>query len=1122
MGTFAEIFRAPCFVWACVALAGGCLAAAAAVCAREFLFGLSERFVKLPPSTKAVIVTAIIVATVFAQKPANVSTNQHESARIEEVMPAASAEGSATLNAEEAEARSHGETSTDFTDSHGFEKWVTTNQHESTRIPIRDNSCKFVDETTQGGASATPNAENEEERRHGETSTDFTNSHGSGDGLSTNQHESTQIQIRENPCQSVDVSLCLPTSITSVLSAAGNPTLSSNDVVRGYRLETVRTNAADFSKRPTNARLVGTWHLTDAYRGRAWVRLLDTNPRESSQIQIRDNPCQSVVNYSPTTFHFPIGSHVVTSLWAHTWGKVRPQLRNASNEIVVIGAPMFARHDQSYLWTAATTNGSVVLTWENFFLGDPYERSLSTDSHGLTRIEGGVSATLNACAEETQSVSEGRSQSDSERSELPARAREETEKGRHGEASTDFTDSHGLGDGLATNLHASAQIPIRDNPCQSVDKNPTSSKITPCFPSSNTSALSDSNPPDVSSSDSAREGIRENPCQSMDHPPVTAQLELFPNGDFIARSNEVERVYRRVNPDDWDDDGIPNGEDDAPLAPADEPQFGPHQDLSLITHSNNYYWVDLVAPDANALVAFKGCGASNLPDPSFVAMAGETNRVVLLLGKPYTADCRLPLVCVGASHHDIEIGVDADGRLTVCRPVRCEIVDGSPVAAFRASAVAPRAASGGRRVRFTPAPDGADVSWNGNYCCLEPPPPPFTVPLFNCDGNCGCGGCAVGTYTCRFEGFELSFADWPCGCSHESPPDRPTHPDENAPGETVARRSTETEAKFSVYGGTKGGSYSFELRDGGRLERVGGSFLPREGTVEAGESFKIKVKYKARSASGGAGDVKAVATFTEAEGGEKVTSEASLTVVKVVITPVVMREGFPNRHKMGVREPFRIDAYPQGLESIRLSADWILTPDDAYVCPVRSDGNGVEINSSGVSYVPALTVVEPTGILCTSGFNRCSDGLIAMELEPYITPLDVSFFGVKVMEVPTTGSVPVGYFANPLFEPIWNHTKERKAGVWHRPRQDNYFFADAPSFGEYCPPPHSRGVIDWAIPLAWGDDDAEDVPDAVGGLGTVYHQVFTLDAEGGLRIDKFSQWIHCSADGVVTHSPGIR
>ena len=36
--------------------------------------------------------------------------------------------------------------------------------------------------------------------------------------------------------------------------------------------------------------------------------------------------------------------------------------------------------------------------------------------------------------------------------------------------------------------------------------------------------------------------------------PISAQLELFPNGDYIARSNLVERFYKRINPDDWDDD----------------------------------------------------------------------------------------------------------------------------------------------------------------------------------------------------------------------------------------------------------------------------------------------------------------------------------------------------------------------------------------------------------------------------------------------------------------------------------------------------------------------------------------------------------------------------------------
>ena len=975
----APIFQESAFVWACVTLAGGCLAVAVAVRTRHFLHELSEQFIRLPPSGKAVFVAAVVVATVFAQKPTNVSTNQPESARAEEGVSATLAEGMPTASdtcAEETQGVSEGRSQSDS---------------EHSELPARAR------EETEGG-------------RHGE-------------GFEGGDPTVASTTPANSPC--------LSNSVTSVLSVADTPPLSSNDVVRGYRLEMVRTNEAISYTRPTNARLVGTWHLTDAYRGRARVMLGEEGKGKREKGRSADGQL-----LPSSLFLFPLGPHVVTSLWAHTWGKVRPQLRNASNEIYVIGAPMFARHDQSYLWTAATANGSVLLTWENFFLGNPYEGGKVPSGEVLGGEGVGLSST--------------------HRSTFPP-------------------------------FHFST---------------------------------------------------------------VSAQLELRGNGDFIARSNTVERVYRRVNPDDWDDDGIPNDEDPAPLAPAGAPQFGPHQDLSGIAHSNNYYWVDLISPAVNALVTFKGSGASNLPDPSFVAKVGATNRVTLLLGKSYTVDCRLPLVCVGASHPDVEVGEDRNGHLTVCRPVRCEIVDDSPVAAFRASTAAPHAASGGRRLRFTPAPDGFDVTWNGNYCCLEPPPPPFTVPLFNCDGNCGCGGCAVGTYTCRFEGFELSFPNWPCGCSHESPPDEPSHPSEdepdhepqgphvsarfseaaiifedeyeNAPGEMVSRRSTEAEAEFSVYGGTKGGAYSFELRDGGRLERAGGSFVPREGKLEAGESFKIKVRYRARSASGSAGDVKAVATFTEEESGEEITSEATLTAVKVVITPVVAREGFPNRHKMGVRENFRVDAYPQGLVSIRLSPNWIQTPDDAYVCPVRADGNGLEIKVSDVSYVPNLTVVEPTGILCTSGFNRCTDGLIAMELEPYITPLDVSFFGIKVMEVPTTGSVPIGYFANPLFEPIWNHTKERKAGVWYRPRQDNYFFADAPSFGEYCPPPLSRGVIDWAIPLAWGDDDAEDVPDAVGGVETVYHQVFTLDDEGGLRIDKFTQWIHCSADGVVTHSPGIR
>ena len=43
-----------------------------------------------------------------------------------------------------------------------------------------------------------------------------------------------------------------------------------------------------------------------------------------------------------------------------------------------------------------------------------------------------------------------------------------------------------------------------------------------------------------------------------------AQIEFHADGNFITRSNNVERVYRRVLPYDLDNDGLPNTIDPAP------------------------------------------------------------------------------------------------------------------------------------------------------------------------------------------------------------------------------------------------------------------------------------------------------------------------------------------------------------------------------------------------------------------------------------------------------------------------------------------------------------------------------------------------------------------------------
>ena len=65
----------------------------------------------------------------------------------------------------------------------------------------------------------------------------------------------------------------------------------------------------------------------------------------------------------------------------------------------------------------------------------------------------------------------------------------------------------------------------------------------------------------------------------------------------------------------------------------------------------------------------EGDGYSHLPDPVFVARAGDTNHVVLLLGKPYDIHCNMPIQVVGKEGVEVEVS-EADGNLGVVWPVR--------------------------------------------------------------------------------------------------------------------------------------------------------------------------------------------------------------------------------------------------------------------------------------------------------------------------------------------------------------------------------------------------------------------------------------------------------------------
>ena len=505
---------------------------------------------------------------------------------------------------------------------------------------------------------------------------------------------------------------------------------------------------------------------------------------------------------------------------------------------------------------------------------------------------------------------------------------------------------------------------------------------------------------------------------------------------------------------------------------------------------------------------------------------------MLLIGKSYTTECLMPVRVVDKEDSDVSVTVEG-GSASVVWPVYLGFEPLRRIGHSARATISPQRARGG------------SFSWPDNFCCYSLAG--GVTPVFDCDGTCGCGGCSTGDITYELDGYRFSYGGFFCSCprdTNDSGEVDPTDPQSgpsvstsfskqtiifeseytNSVSDIVQRSSTDSELTCEVYGGTNGGHYAFMLYDGGRLLKKSGSNLPRSGTVAAREMFRIKIKYEAHGESAGVNDISAVGTFTENGGGTSLFSEATLTAVRVEVRPAVERTGYENRHRMGVRESFQVITHPSDIQSsIQCAQDWLPAGANevAYLCPIRAASNGISMNIDGVPYTPSLSVIEPTGIICTNGYDVCAAGYTAMRLDTYVIPLDVCFSGLAVMEVPTTTVGPSGYFTNETFSSVWYHTKYRGAGEWHNIHHDNFFFEDTASFAEDCPAPHCNGTIDWEIVLGWSERNPDETTPYIATIPTRYHQIFTIDEHGDLRIDKFGQWIKQFASGGVTNSVGI-
>ena len=152
--------------------------------------------------------------------------------------------------------------------------------------------------------------------------------------------------------------------------------------------------------------------------------------------------------------------------------------------------------------------------------------------------------------------------------------------------------------------------------------------------------------------------------------PVNAQIRLYPSGDFTTRSNEVKTAYRRVNPDDWDGDGIANDIDANPLF-CDGDFYGVANALPSNANPNAYYWLGLCATGALGVATIRvTCdGLSDLGDHVIIARANQLCHVPLLAGATYAVESDLPIDDSAVSSEYAEITTNSTTSLTVSLPI---------------------------------------------------------------------------------------------------------------------------------------------------------------------------------------------------------------------------------------------------------------------------------------------------------------------------------------------------------------------------------------------------------------------------------------------------------------------
>ena len=386
---------------------------------------------------------------------------------------------------------------------------------------------------------------------------------------------------------------------------------------------------------------------------------------------------------------------------------------------------------------------------------------------------------------------------------------------------------------------------------------------------------------------------------------VTASLELFRNGDACIVTNGAVNYKERELPSEWGD-------------PSEGEFYGNDNTLPSGADEGAYYWIDIVVSNATAKVKFVGEGESNYPDPDFVAKENTTNRVVLLIGKPYTVTCDEAIGIIAKSDADINVEHISENEIKIIWPLQFDVSHETMYATPRAMTTVP--IQGGFSIETFPLLTGVYI-WETNKCCDFKSESLGNLWKFSCQDDCYCTGCSFeGVFV--YEGYRHPVVDLSCGCTHKEEPSATASISfsksavifencyTNAPNDIVPRRSTTNSLDITIYGGPFGGSAEIEFDDKGKLEYLTQEVIPRSICVVAEETVNLSFPFTAQEESASEKDLKARLKFSENFTGDIIESEDEMTAVRVEVEAEAVWPENKHRHVFGPREEAKIKQYP--------------------------------------------------------------------------------------------------------------------------------------------------------------------------------------------------------------------